>query len=139
MSLLPSGLLPWLTLAAAVGPLGGCVAGTVVPVGALGGLEIAAFHRSIPDLAYSAVTGRDCSVVRLDRGESYCRPIAPPVPPQPYCTRSLGTVDCWADGAAMANQAPQVAQGPVKLTAEQEWWRTAPWPANLRHPPEGLK
>lgn len=92
----------------------------------------AIFHRTVPDLVYSAVTGRDCSMVRLDRGESYCRAVEPPVPPQPYCTRSLGIVDCWADPGHMANLPPQVAEGPQTLTPEQNRVRLARWPAALQ-------
>ncbi|WP_431268957.1 hypothetical protein [Dankookia sp. P2] len=51
--------------------------------------------RSLPDAAVSAISGRDCSIVRLDQGQAYCRlPEPPPLPP-PYCTRSIGRVDCW--------------------------------------------
>ena len=53
------------------------------------------FDRAIGDIVVSAVTGRDCSVVRLDMGESYCRPEEQPPERQPVCTRSLGAVDCW--------------------------------------------
>ena len=90
------------------------------------------FHRTLPDLVYSGVSGRDCSMVRLDRGESYCRPVALPVPPQPYCTRSLGTVDCWQNPEQVANLGPNVAQGPTALTPEQNRIRLARWPTSLQ-------
>ncbi len=118
-------------LLAAAG-LCGCVPPTVFPVYAGLGLDVAIFHRTAPDLVYSAVTGRDCSLVRLDRGESYCRPVELPVPPQPYCTRSLGTVDCWAHPELMVNLPPEVAQGPRALTPEQNSARLARWPADLQ-------
>src|SRR6187402_1898702 len=51
--------------------------------------------RTVPDAVVSVVTGRDCSAVRLDRGLEYCRPEEAPPPPPTYCTRSLGSVDCW--------------------------------------------
>ena len=64
---------------------------------------------------------------QLDRGESYCRrPEAEP-PPQPYCTRSLGTVDCWARPYAMRDLPPQVADGPRVLTPAQEHDRLSGW------------
>ncbi len=90
------------------------------------------FHRTLPDLVYSGITGRDCSMVRLDRNESYCRPVEPPVPPQPYCTRSLGTVDCWTNPEQVMNLGPSVAQGPQQLTPEQNRLRLARWPAALQ-------
>lgn len=111
--------------------LAGCVSATVAPVAAGLGADIAIFHRSLPDMLYSALTGRDCSVVRLDRSESYCRAVDPPVPPGPYCTRSLAGVDCWANPERMPGIPVQVAQGPHELTPEQERARLARWPASI--------
>ena len=108
-----------------------------VAVGCVGGC-VPVFHRTLPDLVYSGVTGRDCSMVRLDRDETYCRPVALPLPPQPYCTRSLAGIDCWAQPELMHNLAPQVAELPHDpavhqgLTAEQDRARLARWPADLQ-------
>jgi hypothetical protein len=109
-------------------PLGGCGADPVtltsVVVGTAAG-SVAVIQRTPVDALYSLVTGRDCSVVRLDQGLSYCRPVEPPPVPQPYCTRSLGVADCWADPAG---QPPQQADGPAGLTPAQEANRTRRWP-----------
>ena len=128
----PAKPLPCLFLLAAACCVAGCVPGTVFPLTAGLGADIAIFHRTLPDLVYSGITGRDCSVVRLDRGESYCRAVAFPVPPQPYCTRSLGRVDCWAHPEQIPNLPPQVAEGPHELTPEQNRIRLARWPADLQ-------
>ena len=40
--------------------------------------SIAVIQRSPLDAAYSVLSGRDCSVVRLEQGKSYCRPVEPP-------------------------------------------------------------
>lgn len=120
-------ILPWCCL-----PLAGCVMPTVFPLTLGLGADVAVFHRSLPDMAYSAITGRDCSVVRLDRDESYCKPVAPPVPPVPYCTRTLAQVTCWAEPAATPGMPMQVAQGPHALTPEQDRLRLARWPASLQ-------
>jgi hypothetical protein len=108
--------------------IAGCAPGTVVPVVGGLGASVAIFHRSLFDVFYSGITGRDCSVVRLDEGKSYCRSPDPPVPVQPYCTRSLGVVDCWSDPAGMNSLPPQVADGPSALTPEQERYRLRRWP-----------
>ncbi len=108
--------------------LAGCAAGTVVPVVGGLGASIAIFHRDLFDVLYSGLTGRDCSVVRLDEGRSYCRTPDPPVPPQPYCTRSLGVVDCWAAPERMDPLPPQVADGVAGPTPEQERYRLRRWP-----------
>lgn len=113
-------LLPLLALA-------GCdPASQVLGLGAAGA-SIAIFHRTPVDMVYSAVTGKNCSVVRLDRNESYCKPPETQPPPQPYCTRSLGTVDCWARPYAMRNLGPQVADGPRTLTPLQLRDGTGGW------------
>lgn len=89
---------------------------------------IPVLHRDLFDVIWSTLTGRDCSIVRLDRGESYCRPIEPPPAPPPYCTRSLGVVDCWADPARVPQIGPSVADGPRVLSPSQEADRTRRWP-----------
>ena len=115
----------------------GLTLGCCAMLSGLGGcVDVAVFHRSVPDLVYSGITGRDCSVVRLDQGESYCAPVALPPKVPPYCTRSLGRVDCWAHPEQVVNLPPQVAQGPhdglQELTEEQNRTRLARWPADLQ-------
>lgn len=90
--------------------------------------SVAVFGRDGFDLVFSAVTGRDCSVVRLDRGLSWCRPPAPPPGPPEFCARSLGTVDCWADPAALPDHPPGVADGGTRLTAAQAHALSGAWP-----------
>ena len=89
--------------------------------------SIAVIQRSPLDAVYSTVTGRDCSVVRLDRGQSYCRPVEPPPAPQPYCTPSLGRADCWREPPLAIPLQSGVADGPTALTPEQEAHRTRRW------------
>lgn len=90
--------------------------------------SIAVIGRTPFDAVYSAATGKDCSVVRLEKGESYCRPVEPAPPPQRYCTRSLAVVDCWVGPAALPRPQAGVADGPSTLTPEQEAHRTRTWP-----------
>ena len=115
--------------------LGGC-AHWVEPTGALIAADVASvvvFGRGIADLGISAASGRDCSIVRLDRGLSYCAPQEPPPGNGPFCTRSLGVVDCWTPDALPAGQR-EVADTPA-LTAAQERRRRAPWPKALTSEP----
>ena len=114
----PLVLIPLLLLA-------GC--GVEVVAGAAVG-SIAIFHRSPLDMAVSAATGRDCSVVYLDKGERYCRPKDLPPEPPLFCSRSLGVPDCWADPAKLPNTPKEIADGPRALTPEQEADRTKWWP-----------
>lgn len=89
--------------------------------------SVVVFGRAIPDLVVSATSGRDCSVVRLDQGKSYCRPLEELPMPQPYCTRSLAVVDCWLNPEELPGPPPNVADGPRTLTPEQEANRTRSW------------
>lgn len=90
--------------------------------------SIAIIHRSPFDAVYSLITGRDCSIVRLDENKSYCRPVEPPPEPPRFCTRSLGVVDCWMDPAKLPAPQQEVADGPRVLTEQQEAYRTRRWP-----------
>lgn len=87
--------------------------------------SVAILGRTPIDAIYSVATGKDCSAVRLEKGQTYCRPEEAPPAPQPYCTRSLGVVNCWQ--AQTGEQRP-VAEGPSTLTAEQDANRTRTWP-----------
>lgn len=111
-------------------PLAGCGASPEQWTG--GGLllgigSVAAIGRTPADAVWSLATGRDCSVVRLDKGKSYCREPEPPPEEPPFCTRSLGRVNCWKDPAALPGHPVGVADGPVGLTPAQERDRTKGW------------
>lgn len=103
------------------------------PWGAAAGADLVSvvvFGRSIGDIGVSALSGRDCSVVRLDRGQTYCAPRDELPVPSPFCTRSLGIVDCWANPAALPAPYPGVADTPPPTLAQQRH-RAAPWPKAL--------
>ena len=102
------------------------------PPGALLAADVASvvvFGRSLGDLGYSAISGRDCSVVRLDRGQTYCAPRDVAVR-EAYCTRTLGAVDCWADPAILPTVRAGVGDTPAPSVA-QETYRAARWPKSL--------
>ena len=112
--------------------LAGC-AGWATPVGALAAVEVASvvvFGRGVVDIGVSAISGRDCSIVRLDRGLTYCEARDLPANSGPFCTRSLGVVDCWSNPAALPGSPREVADRPAS-TAEQDRYSRAPWPKAL--------
>jgi len=112
-------------------PLGGCgMPAELLATGSIAGVvgTIAAFGRSPADLVVSLVKGKDCSIARMDAGKSYCKPTEPPPAPPPFCTRSLGVVNCWSDPASLQDEPTQVADGPMTLTPAQEENRTHRWP-----------
>lgn len=90
--------------------------------------SIAVFKRGTFDLIYSGITGKDCSVVRLGEGKTYCRASEGKLPPAPVCTRSLGYVECWANPEALDHPSRLVVDGPQVLTAEQERNAAHRWP-----------
>jgi len=83
--------------------------------------------RDTRDIAVSAATGRDCSIVRWSIGKSYCKPIEPPPRPPQYCTRSLARVDCWDRPDPFGYYQRPIADGPWQLSPEQERSRATPW------------
>ena len=78
---------------------------------------------------HAGMTGIDCSLVRMQQGRPYCNTQEPPPERPPFCTRSLGTVDCWSNPQALSGPPREVADGPRTLTQEQERLRTSatPW------------
>ena len=113
------------------GLLAGCgtdpVTLTAAVIGTTAG-SVAVIQRTPVDAVVSAVSGKDCSVVRLDQGKTYCRPTEPPPDAPPYCTRSLGVVDCWDDPGEVPGLGRNVAAGPHTLSPAQEANRTRRWP-----------
>ena len=95
------------------------------------GASVAVFGRGIVDIVVSAISGRDCSIVRLDKGQTYCEPVDPPNK-EPFCTRSLGVVDCWDPVLAAAMARSGVGDTPPPNRA-QEKYRTARWPKTLTY------
>src|SRR5579863_6780217 len=86
--------------------------------------SIAIIGRSPADALISVVSGKDCSIVRLDQGKSYCKPAEPPPEAQPYCTRSLAMADCWIDPASLPDHPAQQGDTPHGLTPQQDADRT---------------
>jgi hypothetical protein len=112
-------------------PLAGCGWSDPVIAGVAAGISIGSIvtiQRTPLDAVYSLVTGKDCSLVRLGQGKTYCRPMEPPPEPPAFCTRSLGVVDCWQNPAGLPNRPRGVADGPTTLTPEQEANRLRRWP-----------
>ena len=119
--------IPLLLLAVSFG-LCGCAVGE-----ALVGVEaasVAVFGRDVVDIGVSAISGRDCSVVRLDRKQPYCAPREKLPGPEPFCTRTLANVQCWTDPEHFASTPRTIVDTP-ELTPEQAGQVTARWPKML--------
>ena len=113
--------------------------------GAFNVVTLTTLGRSVPDVVVSFLRDRDCSVVRLEQGVSYCVPPDPPPEPAELCTRTLGRVDCWAHPALMPGHPLAVADTPAMTSAQllhaaHRWpdsWSPAPSP-DLPGPPHGV-
>lgn len=77
-------------------PLAGCALEPVLaPAVALGGASLVFTGKTPIDHVAGWATGQDCSSVRWERHGPWCAPPPGGPAPQPYCTRSRGSVDCW--------------------------------------------
>jgi hypothetical protein len=111
-------------------PLAGCGAAPGVLYGSMAGanaVSTAVIGRDIADAAISLATGKDCSIVRLDQGQSHCKPAREPVEDPPYCTRSIGGVDCWREPPPTYPAREGLADQ-VTLTAAQQQYQARRWP-----------
>lgn len=120
-------LIPLLLLLPAM--LSGCA----IAAGAVAGADAASvtvFGRGIVDGGVSAVTGKNCSIVRLDRGLDYCAP-RERLPADPvFCTQTLGSVMCWSNPDAFV-QPPHALADTPPLTSDQSRSVLARWPKSL--------
>jgi hypothetical protein len=98
--------------------------------GALEATSVATFGRGVADLGVSAITGKDCSVVRLNKGQNYCAPRERMPDAPPFCTATLGTVQCWANPEAFGVLPHQLADAPA-LNPDQIKDVNARWPKQL--------
>jgi hypothetical protein len=118
-------------LALVVTQLGGCVGAAAV--GGVEAASVAVFGRGVVDIGVSAVTGRDCSIVRLDRQQDYCAPREHMPRTEPYCSRTLGNVQCWQNPEAFGDLPKQIADSPAPTT-DQQRQITSNWPKTLNLP-----
>jgi hypothetical protein len=112
-------LLPILLLLAGCQAVGAPGAPLIAIPAVVEAVSLRALGRTTGDSIVSLVTGEDCSIARIGRGEAYCGQDNAPTPP-PMCTRSLGAVDCWTVPPAAWPPYRGVANGPSTLTEAQE-------------------
>lgn len=61
----------------------------------LDGAVIIGTDKTIADHAISVASGKDCSLVRVERGKTYCKEDEVFPRPEVYCYRELGAVTCY--------------------------------------------
>lgn len=102
--------------------LAGCDGPGLFAASAVNVASLTLTGRAVPDLVVSGVSGRDCSVARLDRGQSYCGPSNAEPPPAPFCTRSLGSVDCWTRPPLAVPAQRGAGDAPVPVGGDMRRW-----------------
>ena len=117
-----------LLLIALAGQVSGCAALGITA--AVEAASVTVLGRDALDVGVSVVTGRDCSVVRLDRQLPYCAPREQPPAAPPFCSKTLGLPECWSDPASFVVLPRQLADSPG-LTPEQVRQVGARWPKSL--------
>lgn len=122
-------LLPLMLLLAGCAAVGAPGAPLIAIPAVVEAVSLRAFGRTTGDSIVSLVTGEDCSIARIGRGEAYCGQDPAPTPP-PMCTRSLGAVDCWTIPPVAYPPYRGVANGPSTLTEAQNNNRIG-WPARI--------
>ena len=110
------------------GATSGCLETLAIATG-VGVAAVPLVGRTVPDIIVSGISGKDCSLVRLDAGKPYCAPQEAPPARLLVCTRSLGVVDCWRNPEALGAAYTEVADGARSLTPAQEANRTRRWPS----------
>lgn len=72
-------------------PLGGCAEAVVASVSSL-----MTTGKTVPDQVISLAARKDCSVLRRQRGRTYCREDEPNPAPNVYCFNNLGGIECYS-------------------------------------------
>lgn len=95
----------------------------------IAGAEITSFavlQRGMFDAVYSLITGKDCSVINIERRGEYCRSavVAQPVA---FCTRSIGDVDCWTVANPYGPQRPVTDIPPPPVARTPVRWNLSPF------------
>jgi len=93
--------------------LGGCNVGpTLTITGSVTAGSLIVTGKTPEDHLAGWLTGMDCSAVRYERRRPWCVPHPGPPPETPFCTRSIGSIDCWttppagAPGRGVADPGP---------------------------------
>ena len=67
----------------------------VVPIAAVEGLSLVTTEKAVEDHLFSAYSGKDCSAVRVNKGDTYCKEDEPNPTPAVHCYRTLGDITCY--------------------------------------------
>lgn len=72
-------------------PLAGCAEALVASTSSLMTTD-----KTLPDQLISLAARKDCSILRRQRGRTYCREDEPNPAPNVYCFHTLGRAECFS-------------------------------------------
>lgn len=76
--------------------LGAC--GAFPPYAAVEGITVMSTDKTMADHAISLASGKNCSVIRKEAGQTYCEEDENPNPVSTlYCYRTLGKITCYKE------------------------------------------
>ncbi|MBC8158502.1 MAG: hypothetical protein H8E94_04135 [Alphaproteobacteria bacterium] len=84
----------------------GC--GSVPPFAMLDGAVVIGSDKTMADHVVSLASGKDCSLVRKERGMTYCKEDEVTPRPEVYCYRELAKVTCYDKPDTRRTNRPQV-------------------------------
>jgi hypothetical protein len=121
-----------LVLAAACQPVPPDPAPEPPPIAAPGAIPSAALATAQPaGESRPAVGPPEQEAVEVAGRPFFCAPLQPLPRPPPYCTRSIGQVDCWVQPPLTLPPRRGVADGRESLTPAQAAQRRQCWPGIL--------
>ena len=86
--------------------IGGC--GPLPPFAAVDGAVVVGSDKTMIDHVVSLASGKDCSLVRKERGMTYCKEDEVIPRPEVYCYRELAKVTCYDKPDARRSDRPLV-------------------------------
>lgn len=78
---------------AALAFLAGCA--MIPPIAGVEGVSAVLTKKTVTDHIVSFSSGKNCSTIRVGRGQSYCVEDEVNVQPRVFCYRTLGSVSCY--------------------------------------------
>ncbi len=101
--------------------LGGCSLvssspGSVPPLAGIEIFSVIGTDKTLTDHLVSFSTGKNCSTIRRNLGQTYCEEDEITVPEEIYCYRTLGKVNCYAEPNPFDNRVKAVGHIPAGAT-----------------------
>lgn len=78
------------------------------------GLSVVGTKKTLKDHLVSFSTGKDCSTIRKERGQTYCVEDEITTPEEIYCYNTLGAINCFGEPQDYAPDVKMVGHTPLR-------------------------